>query len=88
MISWASYVDDMSIGEIRSFFRGLPAWGGFDNRIGCLLQSGTREEIRKETGRLIELGGNKGYMLGPDCSLQNIGTQRIRWVVDAATKKM
>ena len=88
MISWASYVDGMSISQIRSFFHGLPAWGGFDNRIGCLLQTGTREEIRKETERLIGLGGNKGYMLGPDCSLQNIGTQRVRWVVDTAAGRM
>ena len=84
LISWASYVDRMTIPEIRSFFRGLPAWGGFDNRAGCLLQTGTEQEIKAEAARLIRLGGKKGYMLGPDCSLQNIGTQKVRWVVEAA----
>ncbi len=83
-ISWASYVDHMTIPEIREFFHGLPAYGGFDNRLGCLLQTGTREEIKNETRRLIALGGTRGYMLGPDCSLQNIGTERIRWVTEAA----
>ncbi|MBQ9613353.1 MAG: hypothetical protein IJV14_12320 [Lachnospiraceae bacterium] len=84
LISWASYVDDMTIPQIREFFHGLPAWGGFDNRLGCLLQTGTRQEIQAETQRLMEIGGKKGYMLGPDCSLQNIGTERVRWVIEAA----
>ena len=83
-VSWASYVDKKTIPEIRDFFHGLPAYGGFDNRLGCLLQKGTKEEIQNETRRLISLGGRKGYMLGPDCSLQNIGTERIRWVLEAA----
>ena len=87
MISWASYVDSLTIPEAREFFHGLPAWGGFDNRPGALLRKGTREEIKAETRRLMELGGRKGFMLGPDCSLPDIGTEKIRWVIEAASEK-
>ena len=87
-VSWASYVDNMTIPEIRDFFHGLPAFGGFDNRAGRLLQTGSKEEIQNETRRLIALGGSRGYMLGPDCSLPNIGTERIRWVVEAAREEI
>lgn len=87
-ISWASFVDHMNTREIRDFFSGRPAWGGFDNRIGCLLHTGTKEEIQKETKRLIAENSSRGFMLGPDCSMPtDITTERIRWVVEAAAQE-
>lgn len=84
-VSWAAYVDKKSVKDIRAFFDGRPAWGGFDNRMCGLLYTGTKEEIQAEARRLIQQGGNKGYMMGPDCSLPtDISTERIRWVVEAA----
>lgn len=84
-VSWASYVDHKNVPEIREFFHGRPAWGGFDNRTCGLLYRGTKEEIQEETKRLIHEGGRSGYMLGPDCSLPNdIDNERIRWIVETA----
>lgn len=84
MVSWARYVDLKNTPEIRAFFHGLPAWGGFDNRKGCLLQTGTKEEIQAETKRLIEEAGKHGFILGPDCSLPPMDPGRIRWIVEAS----
>lgn len=85
VVSWAAYVDHKNVKEIRAFFGGRPAWGGFDNRTCGLLYTGTKEEIQKETRRLIAQGGKRGYILGPDCSLPNdIDPERIRWVLEAS----
>lgn len=84
-VSWASYVDHMDVNEIRAFFNGRPAWGGFDNRPGGVLYSGTEEEVKEETRRLIRLAGKKGFLLGPDCSLPtDIDSRRIKWVIEAS----
>lgn len=69
-VSWASYVDKIDTKGIREFFGGRPAWGGFDNRQGCLLHKGSKAEIQAEVKRLIRENGCKGYMLGPDCSME------------------
>ena len=62
-------------------------WGGFDNRPGSLIYSGTREEIEKETERLIRESGKRGYVIGPDCSIHDeLPVERIRWIVEAARK--
>lgn len=85
-VSWASSVDKLDAKGVQAFF-GKPTWGGFDNRKGKLLHVGTKEAIQAEARRLIEEAGNRGFMLGPDCSLPNdITTERIRWVVEAANE--
>lgn len=84
-VNWAAFVEKMDVADIRAFFHGRPAWGGFDNRSCGLLYNGSEEEIKAETRRLIALGGKRGYMLGPDCSLpSDISPERIRWVMEAA----
>ena len=56
-----------------------------DNRTGGVLYAGDKKAVQAETKRLIEQGGSRGFMLGPDCSMPNdITTERIRWVVEAA----
>ena len=86
-VSWASYVDKLDVCQIREFFGGRPAWGGFDNRSGCLLHKGSKEAVQAETKRLIAMAGNSGFMLGPDCSMPtDITTERIHWVVEAASQ--
>ncbi len=86
-ISWAAYVDKLDTLGVRAFFGGKPAWGGFDNRKGSLIHVGTKEEIQAEAKRLMKEAGNHGFMLGPDCSLPNdITTERIRWIVEAAAE--
>jgi len=84
VISWARYVDGLDVAQAKAHF-GCTVWGGFDNRPGTLLYTGSREEIEKETASLIEQGGRKGYIVGADCSLHDeLDEERIRWVADAA----
>ena len=84
VVSWSRYMDLMDINAARAQF-GATVWGGFDNRVGTLLYSGSREEIERETEKLISEGGKKGYILGADCSLNgSLADERIRWVVEKA----
>ncbi len=84
VISWSRYMDIMDIGEAKKHF-GSTVWGGFDNRPGTLLYTGTRQEIEQEVRSLISQGGRTGYILGADCSLHNeLDPERIRWAADEA----
>ena len=86
VVSWSRYIDIMDIQEAKKVF-GCTVWGGFDNRPGTLLYTGTREEIEAEVRSLIEQGGKSGYILGADCSIHDeLSEERIRWVVEAARK--
>lgn len=84
VVSWSRFIDGMDVKEAKQFF-GRTVWGGFDNRPGSLLYTGTREEIQKEVRRLIGESGGRGYILGADCSLHDeLPLERIRWVAEAA----
>lgn len=84
VVSWSRYIDIMDIQEAKKHF-GCTVWGGFDNRPGTLLYTGTREEVEQEVRSLIAQGGKSGYILGADCSIHNeMPEERIRWVVEAA----
>lgn len=86
VISWSRYIDIMDIRKAQWRF-GSTVWGGFDNRPGTLLYTGTREEIEREVANFIEQGGKSGYILGSDCSIHNeLSEERIRWVVEASRK--
>ena len=86
VVSWSRYIDIMDIQEAKKVF-GCTVWGGFDNRPGTLLYTGTREEIEAEVRSLIEQGGKSGYILGADCSIHDeLPEEKIRWVVEAARK--
>ncbi len=86
VVSWSRYFDIMDIGEAREHF-GCTVWGGFDNRPGTFLYTASRDELEKETERLIAQGGKRGYILGSDCSIhKELPEERIRWVVEAARK--
>lgn len=84
VVSWARYIDNLDVKDAKEAF-GCTVWGGFDNRPEGLLYTGTKEEIEQETKRLIAESGKLGYVVGPDCSIHDeLPTERIRWVVEAA----
>lgn len=85
-ISWSRYIDIMDIQEAKDYF-GCTMWGGFDNRLGSLLYTGSREEIEAEVRAMIAQGGKTGYILGADCSIDgSLPEERIRWVVEEARR--
>lgn len=59
--------------------------GGFDNKKNGVLYSGTLDEIKSETIKLINTVGKKGTILGADCTLSNgIDLSHIKCVADTA----
>ena len=86
VVSWSRYMDIMDIAQAKNHF-GCTVWGGFDNRPGSLLYTGSQAEIQRETDALIAQGGKKGYILGADCSLHDeLDERRIRWVVEESRR--
>lgn len=80
-VNWAVYVEDLSLKDGKEFFGGRCVLGGFDNTKQGVLYSGTKEEVEKETERLLKETGTVGVVLGADCTLpSDIPTERLRWV--------
>ena len=83
-VNWAIYAEDMDLSAGKDFFNTDCVLGGFDNRKEGVLYSGTFEEIKAETKRIIENTGRCGVILGADCTLSNdIDLERIRCVLEA-----
>lgn len=80
-VNWAVYVEDLSLAQGREFFGNRCVLGGFDNRKGGVLYSGTREEVEAETERILQETGSVGLVLGADCTLPpDIDLDRLKWV--------
>ncbi len=80
-VNWAVYVEKLTLAEGKRFFGGRCVLGGFDNRKTGILYSGSREEIERETERLVEETGRRGVVLGADCTLpSDIDLERMKWV--------
>ena len=78
------YVENIDLAEGRGRFPGKVLMGGFDNRPGALLHTGSREAIQAETRRILQEAGREGIILGADCSLpQDIDNAHLRWVIEA-----
>ena len=88
-VNWAIHTDGYSLAEGRTFFGERTVMGGFDNRVGRLLFSGSKEEIQAETRQLIhaytdKTGSARGLILGADCSLlPPFELERLNWVTQA-----
>lgn len=82
-INWACFIEDMDLSQGKVFFGGKCVLGGFDNRPGGVLFSGTRMEVEACTRALVQKAGTTGVILGADCTLPaSIDKERIGWVVE------
>lgn len=82
-VNWAVYVENMTLPEGKCFFNTNCVLGGFDNRKEGVLYSGSMEEIKRETKRLIEENGKMGFIIGADCTISNdIDLERIKCVTE------
>lgn len=82
-VNWAVYVEDMDLSEGRGFFSADCVLGGFDNRPEGVMYSGSIDEIKAETKRLVQSAGKCGTIIGADCTLKNdIDLERIHCVLD------
>lgn len=83
-VNWAVYVEGMPLSEGRKFFDCSCVLGGFDNRKEGVLYSGSRQEIERETERVIADTGVTGVVIGADCTLPpDIDIKRLSWVREA-----
>ena len=86
IINFDVHVEGMSLAEGQQYFGGKTVMGGFNNRKGTVLFTGTREDIRRETFAILDAAPEKGVILSADCSLQmeaDIDQDHIKWVVEA-----
>ena len=82
LVNWSVKDNHFSLEEGRKLFN-RPVLGGMNNK-GNLI-SGTPEEIRAEVEGILRGFGQKGFMLGADCTVQGkIDVERIRLAVEAA----
>lgn len=83
-VNWAVHIEELSLEEGIQYFSPKSVMGGFDNRNNSLLMTGTEEEIKNYTKKIIETTGETGVILAADCSLPSgIDINRIKWVTEA-----
>ena len=83
-INWACFVENVDLTTGKAFFGDKCVLGGFDNRAGSLINTGSKEEVQHYAKELVRTHGSTGIMLGADCTLPaTVDMQRIQWVVDA-----
>lgn len=84
MVNWAVYVENLSVGQARKRWPERVLMGGFDNRPGTLLHSGTKNDIQSHARRIVSEAGKERLFIGADCSLpSDIDPNRIRWIIEA-----
>jgi len=84
-VNFASVVEGVSLEAGKEIFKGKAVIGGFANLKDSVLSAGTKEEVQKETKRLLDNAGRKGIILGADCTIpRDIDFQRLQWVREAA----
>lgn len=88
-VNWACFIEDLDLTAGKEFFDDKCVLGGFDNRPGGIIATGTEEEVKAYANALVEKHGDRGIMLGADCTLPaTIDPKRIQWVVDAMNERI
>lgn len=84
-VNWAVNVEGVSLAEGKKLFGGKAVIGGFDNKPGGILHSGSKEEIEALTEKLVRESGKIGIILGADCTVpSDIDLKRLDWVRNKA----
>lgn len=85
MINWAVVVEQVSLQEGKKLFGGRAVIGGFDNTTNSVLYKGSKEEVERETKKLLDEAGTTGIILGADCTIpSDTPLERLDWVRKAA----
>lgn len=85
VVNWAVVVERVSLKEGKNLFGGRAVIGGFDNTKNGVLYKGSKEEVERETRRLLEEAGTIGVILGADCTIpSDTPLERLEWVRKAA----
>ena len=82
-INWAVTIENLDLAEGKKFFGDKAVIGGFDNRPGKLIHTGTKEEIEAFTEDIMAKAGKVGIIIGADCTVpSDIELERLQWVKD------
>ncbi len=80
VVNWGEHQNNPALEMGREVFPGAVLLGGFDNAGGVLFD-GTKEEVSEHISQVIERLGEKGLIIGADCTLPgDIDLGRIRLV--------
>lgn len=82
---WDIHTDGISLMQGKDYFPNKRAiMGGFDNKEGSILYTGTKEQVQQAVNEMVQQGGRTSYILSADCSLlPSVDYQRLIWVREA-----
>ena len=84
VVNLAVYSEGMTLKQGKEMFPDRVIMGGFDRNEGTLLHSGTPEEVRSETLRMVKKAGSDRLIISADCSLPlDVPCENLRAVVEA-----
>lgn len=85
VINWATETDGYSLAAGKKLFGDRPVMGGLDNSTKGILYSGTKQQIQDKVHELLSEAGNRGVLLGADCTVpRDIDYDHLRWAIEAA----
>lgn len=85
VINWATETDGYSLAAGKKLFGDRPVMGGLDNSTKGILYSGTKQQIQAKVHELLSEAGNRGVLLGADCTVpRDIDYDHLRWAIEAA----
>ena len=83
-INWAAVVEDVELEDGKKLFGGRAVLGGFGNSTNDVIYKGSKDEIKKETKRLLDKAGTTGVILGADCTVpRDTPREHFQWVREA-----
>lgn len=86
--NWGISIEELSLSGGLTYFPGCVLMGGFDNRRGKTLHSGTKEEVKQNVRALLNEMGNVPFILGADCTVpSDIDADRFQWVREALEER-
>ncbi len=87
VVNWAAHVEEVPLSEGKKLFGGRAVIGGFGQTPNDLIYTGTEEELRKETDRILKDAGTRGVILGADCTIPpDTDLSHLEWIRDEANK--
>lgn len=83
-VNWAVNVEGVPLAEGKRLFGNRCVVGGFANTAQSVLATGTEEEIKSATKKIVAEVGREGLVVAADCSLPfSIDWQHLIWVREA-----
>lgn len=84
IINWSTNVDGYSLAEGKQLFGGRVVLGGFGITTRDVLYNGSKSEIQREAQRIVNGVGNKGVLIGADCTIKrDTPIEHIKWAQEA-----